>query len=446
MPPDPASRAVPRYTSYPTAPQFHAGIGAADYRRWLAALDPASDLSLYLHVPYCRAMCWYCGCNTKVVARHAPIATHAQLLAREVAMVASALPSRFGVAHIHWGGGTPTILNPDEFAAVMAALRQYFDLRAGAEIAIEIDPRTLAPAMVKALATSGVTRASLGVQDFDETVQRAVNRIQPFAMTQAAVERLRAAGIADINFDLMYGLPYQTVESVVATVDRATTLAPQRIALFGYAHVPWMKRHQRLIDESALPGPAARMAQAAAAAARLMQHGYVWIGLDHFARPDDALALSAGAGRLRRNFQGYTTDTSSALIGLGPSAISALPQGYVQSAAEPGAWQRAIEAGAFAIVRGLERDAEDRLRGEVIERLMCDLRVDLGAVARRHGRADDPFSAERPALAALAAEGKIELSGDTIALTASGRPLLRVVAAVFDTYLNRGVGRHAAAV
>jgi oxygen-independent coproporphyrinogen III oxidase len=440
------ARPVPRYTSYPTAPHFHAGIGAKEYRRWLAALDPARDLSLYLHVPYCRAMCWYCGCNTKVVARHGPVATHAHLLAREIAMVASALPARFGVTHIHWGGGTPTILTPDEFTAVMTALRHHFDLRAEAEIAIEIDPRTLAPAMVRTLAGTGVTRASLGVQDFDEKVQRAVNRIQPFALTQDTVQRLRDAGIADINFDLMYGLPHQTVESVVSTVDRAVTLAPQRIAVFGYAHVPWMKRHQRLIDESALPGAASRMAQAAAAAKRLVQHGYVWIGLDHFARADDPLARCAAAGRLRRNFQGYTTDTSTALIGFGPSAIGALPQGYVQSAAEPGAWQRAIEGDEFAIVRGVELDAEDRLRGEVIERLMCDLRVDLAAVARRHRRADDPFVAERQVLAQLETEGIIRREGDSIALTQRGRPLMRVVAAVFDAYLDRGVGRHAIAI
>jgi oxygen-independent coproporphyrinogen-3 oxidase len=221
------ARPVPRYTSYPTAPNFHAGIGASDYRAWLASLDPAESLSLYLHVPYCRSMCWYCGCNTKVVARHEPIAEHVHRLGREIGMLASSLPAPMKVSHVHWGGGTPTILAPDEFAAVTARLRERFAIARNAKIAVEIDPRTLAPAMVTALAKAGVTRASLGVQDFDETVQRAVNRIQPFEMTSTAVERLRDAGIDAINFDLMYGLPHQTVAGVLAAVDRAVTLAPQ---------------------------------------------------------------------------------------------------------------------------------------------------------------------------------------------------------------------------
>lgn len=440
------ARPVPRYTSYPTAPHFHAGIGACDYRAWLAALDPAESLSLYLHVPYCRSMCWYCGCNTKVAARHEPIAKHARLLGREIDMLASTLPARMNVAHIHWGGGTPTILAPDEFAAVMVLLYERFTIARGAEIAVEIDPRTLAPAMVAALAKAGVTRASLGVQDFDEAVQRAVNRIQPFEMTRTAVDRLRDSGIAAINFDLMYGLPHQTVAGVVASVDRAVTLAPQRIALFGYAHVPWMKRHQHLIDEAALPDDDARWAQSQAAAERLAQHDYVWIGLDHFARAGDALAQSAAAGHLRRNFQGYTTDKAGALLGLGPSAIGELPQGYIQNAAEPGAWGRAIAAGEFAVVRGIALDSDDRLRRDVIERLMCDLGVDLGEIAHRHGHDANVFAAEHPALRRLADDGLITQAGDRIALTALGRPLVRAVAAIFDRYLKPETKRHSRAI
>ena len=449
MPPDlhrRYARPVPRYTSYPTVPHFHAGIGASDYRAWLATLDPAESLSLYLHVPYCRSMCWYCGCNTKVAARHEPVAEHARLLSREIDMLAASLPARMTATHIHWGGGTPTILAPDEFAAVMARLYERFAIAGTAEIAVEIDPRTLAPAMVAALAKAGVTRASLGVQDFDDAVQRAVNRVQPFEMTRAAVERLRDAGIAAINFDLMYGLPHQTVAGVLAAVDRAVTLAPQRIALFGYAHVPWMKRHQRLIDETVLPDNDARWAQSQAAAERLAQHGYVWIGLDHFARADDALAQSAAAGRLRRNFQGYTTDKAGALLGLGPSAIGELPQGYVQNATEPGAWGRAIAAGEFAVARGIALDSDDRLRRDVIECLMCDLQVDLGDVAHRHGRASNFFAAERSTLGRLADDGLITLDGERIALTAQGRPLMRAVAAIFDRYLKPGTQHHSRAI
>lgn len=440
------ARPVPRYTSYPTAPHFHAGIGARDYSTWLAALAPAESLSLYLHVPYCRSMCWYCGCNTKVAARHEPVAEHARLLGREIDMLASSLPAQMNATHIHWGGGAPTILAPDEFAAVMARLRERFTIARAAEIAVEIDPRTLAPAMIAALAKASVTRASLGVQDFDDAVQRAVNRIQPFEMTRVAVDRLRDAGISAINFDLMYGLPHQTVAGILVAVDRAVMLAPQRIALFGYAHMPWMKRHQRLIDETALPDDDARWAQSQAAAERLAQHGYVWIGLDHFARADDALARSAAAGHLRRNFQGYTTDKAGALLGLGPSAIGELPQGYVQNAAEPGAWGRAIAAGEFAVVRGIALDSDDRLRRDVIERLMCDLHVDLGDVAHRHGRDANIFAVERPALQRLADDGLITQTGERIALTALGRPLMRAVAAIFDRYLKPETQRHARAV
>jgi oxygen-independent coproporphyrinogen III oxidase len=440
------ARPVPRYTSYPTAPHFHAGIGARDYSTWLAALDPAESLSLYLHVPYCRSMCWYCGCNTKVAARHEPIAEHARLLSREIDRLAASLPARMNATHIHWGGGTPTILAPDEFAAVMALLYERFAIARTAEIAVEIDPRTLTPAMVAALAEAGVTRASLGVQDFDDAVQRAVNRVQPFEMTRDAVTRLRDAGVSAINFDLMYGLPHQTVAGVLATVDRAVTLAPQRIALFGYAHVPWMKRHQRLIDETALPDDDARWAQSQAAADRLAQHGYVWIGLDHFARADDALAQNAVAGRLRRNFQGYTTDKARTLLGLGPSAIGELPQGYVQNATEPGAWGRAIATGEFAVVRGIALDSDDRLRRDVIERLMCDLNVDLCEIAHRHGRDADIFTPERPALRRLADDGLITQEGERIALTAQGRPLMRAVAAIFDRYLKPETKRHSRAI
>jgi oxygen-independent coproporphyrinogen-3 oxidase len=439
-------RRVPRYTSYPTAPHFHAAIGPERAAGWLDALDPGRPLSLYLHVPFCDRLCWYCGCNTKIVARYAPIAEFRDDLAREIDLVADRLPGRFSLSHLHWGGGTPTMLAPDDFQALTDRIARRFDIAGDAEIAIEIDPRNLSAAMAAALSRAGVTRASLGVQDFDAAVQRAVNRIQPYPVTAMAVERLRAAGIAAINLDLIYGLPLQTVDSVLATIDQAATLAPQRIALFGYAHVPWMKRHQRLIDERALPDTAERWRQEQAAAARLQAHGYAWIGLDHFARAEDPLAAAAATGRLRRNFQGYTTDRAAALIGLGPSAIGTLPQGHVQNATDARAWREAVRAGRLATARGIALTAEDRLRGDVIERLMCDLGVDLGAVAARHGRDAGAFAAERPALAHLAEDGLITLDGNRIALTALGRPLMRVVAAVFDEHLEAGGVRHAKAV
>jgi len=378
-------RQVPRYTSYPTAPQFHAGIGAESYRRWLGGLDPAAPVSLYLHVPFCRRLCWYCGCNTHVASRYRSVATYRDLLLAEIDRVAAALPAGLRASRIHWGGGTPTILSPEDFLAIHARLRRHFDIGPESEIAIEIDPRVLDKPMVAALAEAGVRRASLGVQDFDPEVQRAINRWQPYERTAAAAEALREAGIGNINLDLIYGLPHQTLASLLRTIDLAFGLAPQRIALFGYAHVPWLKPHQQLLPAADLPGPAARWDQAMGAAERLQALGYDWIGLDHFALPGDDMAEAARRGRLRRNFQGYTTDDAETLLGFGASAIGRLPQGYVQNITEVKEWEAAVGGGDLPIARGIALDDDDRLRRLVIERLMCDLEVDLGASTRAFG-------------------------------------------------------------
>ena len=435
-------RAVPRYTSYPTAPHFHPRIGGGEYRRWLAGIDPKSPVSLYLHIPFCRELCWYCGCNTRATSRAQPVTNYARRLAAEIGRVADLLPARMRTAHIHWGGGTPTILSPAEFLGLHALLAERFDIDPSGDIAIEIDPRTLGRPMIEALAKAGISRVSLGVQDFDPRVQKAINRWQPYEMTRRAVDDLRSAGIAAINFDLIYGLPLQTMEGLLATVDRSIDLAPQRIALFGYAHVPWTKPHQRLIAEDSLPDSAARWALANAAAKRLVSAGYRWIGLDHFALPDDDLSKAADEGRLRRNFQGYTTDTADALIGFGASAIGALPQGYIQNNADVRLWSQALDSGDLPIARGFELGNDDRLRRHVIERLMCDLGVDLAQAATDFGFDAKYFSAECEALEDLAQVGQLTIEGMRIAVTPEGRPLMRLAAAAFDRYLDRGTGRH----
>ena len=260
---------VPRYTSYPTAPHFQPGVTAETYGDWLSAIGGDDTLSLYFHVPFCAAMCWYCGCHTKVVKRHQPVADYAAVLHKELSLVADAVAASPNVVHVHWGGGTPTMLSKKDFSSLMGAVRKRFRFAADAEVAVEIDPRTLGREMAETLAQAGVTRASLGVQDFNRHVQEAINRVQPFEITAAAVEDLRNAGIDAINFDLMYGLPGQSVDDVVRSVDLAVRLLPDRLALFGYAHVPWMKTHQRMIDEAALPGGPERMSQVKAAAKRL---------------------------------------------------------------------------------------------------------------------------------------------------------------------------------
>jgi len=440
-----AERRVPRYTSYPTAPHF-SGMDEDTWRGWLGAIPQDAALSLYLHVPFCRKVCWYCGCNMKLAAREAPVRAYAATLAKEVALLAAALPGRRRVGHIHWGGGTPTAMPADCMAEVMGALRGAFDVAPGAEIAVEIDPRTLEDRMAWALGDMGFTRASLGVQEFDATVQAAINRIQPFETVAHAVAELRASGVSAINFDLMYGLPHQTVETVAATVERAVDLGPSRIAIFGYAHVPWMAKNQRMLPEDALPDAAARFAQAEAAARLLVAHGYERIGLDHFALPSDPMAHAAREGRLRRNFQGYTDDASAHLLGLGATSIGQTPDGYVQNIAETGAWARAVEAGHLPVHRGLALKGDDRLRAAVIERLMCDMEVDVAAAAFAHGEGPGYFAGEMAALRPFVEDGLVELHQGRVRVAERGRPALRAVAAVFDAYLDSGAGRHAVAV
>lgn len=441
-----AERRVPRYTSYPTAPHFTPAVGAAEYQAWLGALPAGARASLYLHVPFCRSMCWYCGCHTKITARDAPVAAYLEQLAGEIDLVAAALPQGVGVERIHWGGGTPTIAGPDGFLRLMDQLRHRFAVAAGAEVAVEADPRALPPAMIDALAQGGVTRVSLGVQSFDATVQSAINRVQSFGTVLRCANALRRAGIAGLNLDLMYGLPHQSAASCAETAALATALQPDRLAVFGYAHVPWMKPHQRLIEEAALPDAAARLEQFAAIAGRLTAGGYRAIGLDHFARPEDSLARALTEGRLRRNFQGYTDDACDVLIGLGASAIGNLPEGYVQNTPSLNDYARRVEAGALPVARGLRLSSEDRLRRDVIEQIMCYQRVDLAAAAQRHGFAAGVFALEQAALAALAAEGIVRLQGTVATVVPEFRSLMRNVAAVFDTYLDEGAGRHARAV
>jgi oxygen-independent coproporphyrinogen-3 oxidase len=435
---DDLDRRLPRYTSYPTAVQFGPHVDGATYARWLAALPAGEPVSLYLHVPFCTELCLYCACHTTVARSYGPVEGYVETLGEEIALVAGLLGTPRKAIHVHWGGGSPTMLAAQDFARLMLALARVAGIGAGSEVAIEIDPRTLRRDLVAALADAGVNRASLGVQDFDERVQRAVGRRQSYAETARAAEWLRHAGIAAINLDLMYGLPFQTAASVAATARQALGLAPDRVALFGYAHVPWMKKHQRLLPEEALPDAPERLAQAAAAAEVFLDAGYRPVGLDHFARAGDALVARQRERRLHRNFQGYTTDEAAALIGFGTSSISRLPQGYAQNEARTVAWRDAIASGRLATARGLELTDEDRVRHAIIERLMCDLEVDLAEIAARHQRSLDDFADEIVALVPLTDRGLVSVSGGTIRVAPDARPFVRHVCAVFDQYLETG--------
>lgn len=428
---------LPRYTSYPTAPGFSSAIGPGTYGDWLAETSAGAAASVYLHIPFCRSMCWYCGCHTTITQRDQPVLDYLDMLRKEIGMVSGMLPQELRVRHVHFGGGTPTIMQPKELIGLMALLHGCFDISTAAEIAVEIDPRTLNDEMTAALGEAGVTRASLGVQSFDPVVQKAINRIQTAQQTERAVLGLRDAGIHSINFDLIYGLPHQTVESCIQTAQAALHMRPDRFSVFGYAHIPAFKKHQKLIDETALADAAGRDAQAEAIARTLVAAGYQRIGLDHYALPDDDLAVAQRMGRLHRNFQGYTTDGCKTLIGFGASAIGHLQQGYVQNEVAPGLYAQRIASGRLATLKGYRLTPEDRLRAAVIERLMCDFRADIGAISKGHGFDAGLLLDGNQKLKMLETDGIVDLRDDIVEVSQDRRFIIRAVAAAFDAYVDQ---------
>jgi oxygen-independent coproporphyrinogen-3 oxidase len=432
---------VPRYTSYPTAAEFTTDVAVADQRRWLARIDTNEAVSLYLHVPYCRELCLYCGCNTKKAVRDDVIAGYREALEREIILVSDTVSGPLRIARLHWGGGTPSILGPDGLASVMQVLRDRSVFEAGHEHAIELDPRYVTPALAEGLGKLGVNRASLGVQDVNPLVQAAIGRWQPMQDVEAAVARLRSAGIEKLNFDLIYGLPLQTIASLRKTCEIVAALLPDRIACYGYAHMPRLKANQRRIDESALPDADERIDQAGIIAEEFLRHGYWKIGIDHFARPGDALARAAMSGRLRRNFQGYTDDARETLIGLGASSISRFGDGYVQNLADVPRYVRAISSGRLAASRGCRLDAAERQRARTIESLMCRFQADLDATAP-----DMAFDEEFALLQPLVRDGLVQIEGRVITATEAGRSVVRVIAAVFDPHTRADTARFSKAV
>ncbi len=436
-----AARRSPRYTSYPTAPHFHAGVDAETYGRWLERLNPAAPVSLYLHVPYCKSLCWYCGCNTRATTRDEPVAAYLEILLAELAQVADRLPARLTVSHLAFGGGTPAILSPSQIDRVMDAIRSRFDCADDAEITMEIDPRHFTREDAAALARNGFTRASTGVQSFDPAVQAAINRTQPYELVEAAFNRLRQAGVSKINADLLYGLPKQTVESARVSAQAAAALEPSRLAVFGYAHVPHMMAHQRLIKDADLPGPAERIAQHDAMEEALAGSGYAVIGIDHYARPDDPMTKALEAGVLRRNFQGYTTDKAQTMIGLGASAIGENPSGYVQNIADVRAYGQAVADGRLPVHRGVAVDAEDKMRRAIIERIMTDLKVNPAAIAAAHGLPVPQIDVRE-----LRAAGIVHRDGPWLIVDPRFKPLARLLAAAFDGYLAVAEVKHSVSV
>lgn len=426
---------VPRYTSYPTAAEFTDTFTGDDLASALDAVEDGTAVSLYLHIPYCREICWYCGCNTGAANRSARLGTYLEALLREIAMAGERLGGRGRVRRIAFGGGSPNAIAPAQFDSLVAAVRRAFACEAPV-LSVELDPRGFDASWAQALRRNGVTRASLGVQTLAPHLQAAIGRVQPLALIQQTMSLLRDAGVESVNFDLMYGLPGQSDAELLDTLERSLALAPDRLAVFGYAHVPHLIPRQRRIDAAALPGPEARFGQADLAYRMLTGRGFVPVGFDHFARPGDALADAATHGKLRRNFQGFTEDGADVLIGLGASAISAFPDRLLQNEKNSGRYRALIDAGAFASNRGVMRDQEDRIRGTIIERLLTAGVADLAG----------GLDAERARLAPFVRAGLVRVNPGSLELPPDALPYARTIAAIFDRHRSVGPARFSSAI
>ena len=435
---------VPRYTSYPTAPHFKPAIAEANFRDWVAAIPAGAAISLYMHVPFCRRLCWFCACRAQGTQSDDPVRAYAEVLLAELAMLRKALAPGVRLSRLHWGGGTPTLMPAEMMRRVAGAVLDAFPLAAGAEFSVEIDPNEIDDARLDALAESGLTRASIGVQDFDPEIQKVIGREQSFEVTKRAVDMIRDRGIASLNADILYGLPHQDPRRIAESVQKLLALSPDRVALYGYAHVPWMAKRQVMIPSEALPDPHGRLRLFETARELFLADGYDEIGIDHFARPGDGLARAQKAGVLRRNFQGYTDDRAEVLIGLGASSISRFPQGYAQNAPATGAHTAAIRAGRFSITRGHAFSAEDIWRARMIEALMCDFEIRADEFTRDHGL-DQSRLAQIFAPVTARFGDMVECDAQGLRIPLRGRSLTRMIAQMFDAY-DMAASSHSSAI
>ena len=438
-------RPGPRYTSYPTAPHFATSFGAAEYGSALerAAAHPDEPLSLYVHVPFCEARCTYCGCSVVIAPHRGPEERYLEALERELEIVAERLGARRTLSQLHWGGGTPTYLTPAQCERLFAAITRRFRLAPGAEVAIEIDPCVTTDEHLETLRRLGFNRVSLGAQDFNPQVQEAVHRVQPLDLTRHQVELARSLGFSSVNIDLIYGLPFQTAASFKAAVETVIAeLAPDRVAVFSYAHVPWLKPHQKALERLPMPRGWEKFLVFAAAAETFLAAGYRFIGMDHFARPGDELARALDAGTLHRNFMGYTVLPASDQIGVGMTAIGDVGGAYVQNEKNLARYERSLADGRLPVERGLARSAEDDARGAVIRRLICTFGLDFAWVRERLGvEAREAFARELDALAAPAADGLVAVDGSGVRVLPRGRVFIRNLCMPFDAYLAGDAGK-----
>ncbi|MBC3874937.1 oxygen-independent coproporphyrinogen III oxidase [Undibacterium flavidum] len=434
----------PRYTSYPTADRFHADFTESSYIQYLKQRNQAANkppLSLYIHIPFCASLCYYCACNKVITKDRSKSAIYLAYLAKELQMVKQHLTARETISQLHLGGGTPTFLSEDEMRGLMAMLRDNFDFAADAEISIEIDPRTVTAETLQLLADVGFNRTSLGVQDFDEQVQIAVHRIQPYDMVEKCITQSRAVGFQSINFDLIYGLPKQSLESFSCTLDQVISLSPARIALYNYAHLPTRFKPQRRINEADLPSAEQRLQIFLMSLRRLLAEGYVYIGLDHFAKPDDSLALAVKDKSLHRNFQGYTTRADCDLVALGLSSIGKIGASYVQNLRTLDEYYAALDQGKLPVEKGFHLSEDDLLRREIIMDLMCSTTLDISAIEKKYSiRFAEYFQNELARVQSFADEGLMKISDSAVSVTSKGRMFVRAFSMVFDQYLSRQSG------
>ncbi len=437
----------PRYTSYPPATQFTTDVESLRLDEAIADDNQpgAGPLSLYFHLPFCETRCWFCGCNTVITRRRDAAAEYLDDVAREMRLMAQRLDTTRPVTQIHLGGGTPTFLPPEQLRRLGAIIREYFlNVAPSTEFSVEVDPRRLTPEHVQALREIGANRASLGVQDTNPRVQLAIHRHQPHRLNEQTMEWLRSVGFSSVNVDLIFGLPLQTPESFAKTVDDVLALEPDRLSVFSYAHVPWIKPAQKIFeDRDQLPTADEKLAMFAVAHEKLMAAGYIDVGLDHFAKPDDELAVALREGTLHRNFQGYSTQGGASLYAFGISSISSTADTYRQNFKSIADWRAALDAGRLPVDRGLRLTAEDRRRRQIIMSLMCDRRLNFAALSRALGvDFATAYATELASLYDLEADGLITRTPTGVEVTKVGVPLLRVVAMRFDATLSAGPRKH----
>jgi len=434
---------VPRYTSYPPATKFSNDVAGPVFLDWVKAIPAGSKISLYMHVPFCRRLCWFCACRTQGVRSDEPVEAYVRSLTQEIQTLGQLIPDGVEVARLHWGGGTPTLLHPDWMASLAKTTRNAIPFAENSEFSVEVDPNEIDEARIDALAEAGMNRASIGVQDFDPEIQQIIGRLQSYEVTRDAVEGLRARGIHSLNADILFGLPHQSQARITDSVQMLLSLSPDRVALYGYAHVPWMAKRQSMIPTEALPSPEERLQLFNTARRLFLWDQYQEIGIDHFAKPEDSMAIAARSGHLRRNFQGYTDDTCDVLIGLGASAISKFPQGFAQNASGTAAYQKAVRAGDMATGRGHVFKGQDRLRARMIEMLMCDFVIPLDHLLAEF---PDNKAAVAPIMAAAAEtfKGMVRMTPEAFEILPEGRPLARMIARAFDEYEMRAEGHSGA--